>query len=102
MKGQKQMKYGKRYSVEFKKQTVIRVIEGGESSLKVAADLGVNANTVRGWVKTYNENKGQPFVGSGKLRDIDEELRQMQKRLRDLEEENAILKKATAIFARGS
>jgi transposase len=101
MKGPIQVKTGKRYSTEFKKQTVLRVVEGGETSQKVASDLGVNYNTVRGWVKVYNENRSQPFVGSGKLRDIDEELRQMQKRLRDLEEENAILKKATAIFARG-
>jgi transposase len=90
-----------RYSTEFKIQAVKLVVDGGQPSTTVASSLGVNANTVRDWVKTYKENTGQPFVGSGNLRDIDEENRQLRKRLRDLEEENEILKKATVIFARG-
>ena len=51
------------------------MVEGGEPSSAVANALGVNPNTVRDWVKTYKENTGQPFVGSGHLRDIDEENR---------------------------
>jgi len=91
----------KRYSLEFKTEAVKRVIEGGESSAAVARKLGINTNSLRDWVKTYKEDSGQPFVGSGNLRDIDAENRDLRKRLRDLEEENEILKKATAIFARG-
>ena len=48
----------------------------------------------------YNENQEEPFVGSGNLRRDDKAMRDMEKRLRDLEEENAILKKAMGIFAK--
>lgn len=52
------------------------------------------------WVQKYNENQEEPFVGSGNLRRDDKAMRDMEKRLRDLEEENAILKKAMGIFAK--
>lgn len=92
---------GTKYSREFKTGAVKRIVEGGETSARVSRELGVNQNSIRAWVKTYKEDPGQPFVGSGNLRDIEAENWQLRKKVRDLEEENAILKKATAIFARG-
>ena len=91
---------GVKYSTEFKKQAVKRVAEGGETSAAVARELGINANSLRDWLKTYKENKRQPFVGSGNLRDIDAENRRLRKQMRDMAEEIEILKKAAAIFAR--
>jgi len=91
---------GVKYSTEFKKQAVMRVAEGGETSAAVARELGINANSLRDWLKTYKENKRQPFVGSGNLRDIDAENRRLRKQMRDMVEEIEILKKAAAIFAR--
>ena len=46
----------------------------------------------------YKDDPKHAFVGSGNLKPDDEELRDRQKRIRDLEEENAILKKAMRIF----
>jgi transposase len=91
---------GNKYSTEFKVEAVKRVVEGGETSAKVSRELGINTNSLRDWVKTYKEDTGQPFVGSGNLRDMDAENRRLCRELRDLKEENEILKKATAIFAR--
>ena len=93
---------GMKYSIEFKTEAVKKVVQGGEASAAVARQLGINPNSLRDWVKTYKENTGQPFVGSGNLRDIDAENKQLQKRIRDLEEEVEILKKVTVIFARGN
>lgn len=50
--------------------------------------------------KKYNEDQTEPFVGSGNLRSEDKALKELEERLRDLEEENAILKKAMGIFAK--
>ncbi|NLL87677.1 MAG: transposase [Firmicutes bacterium] len=41
----------KQYSVEFKMEAVRRIERTGEAVSKVAADLGVNENTMYGWVK---------------------------------------------------
>lgn len=41
-----------------------------------------------------------PFVRSRNLKPEDQVTRDLQKRLRDLEEENSILKKAMSIFAK--
>ena len=91
---------GKRYSEEFKINAVKRCIENGLPASQVARELGINENTMRHWLRLYNDNPSEPFVGSGNLHTEDQELRKLKKRIRDLEEENEILKKAAAIFAK--
>jgi transposase len=63
----------KRYDVEFKQQAVRLVLE-------------------------LHKPSAQPFVGSGRSRAEDQAARDLQQRIRDFEEENAILKKAMRIF----
>ena len=89
-----------KYSDEYKKEAVKRVINGSDSAAKVSRDLGVNTNSLYTWISKYKEDPGQPFVGSGHLRKDDEGLRQLKKQLRDVQEENEILKKAAAYFAK--
>jgi transposase len=43
----------------------------------------------------------EPFVGRGRLRAEDQQLRDVQRRIRDLEEENAIGKKALRLCTNG-
>ena len=42
----------------------------------------------------------QPFVGSGKLHADDDELRKLRQQVKDLQQENEFLKKASAFFAK--
>ena len=63
-------------------------------------DIWVSEATVRGWVKKYKEHGENAFPGSGNLRPEDEEIRKLKKRLANIEEENAILKKAIRIFTK--
>lgn len=60
----------------------------------------MSQTALRKWIKEYSEHGEQAFPGKGNLRPEDEELRQLKKQLANLQEENAILKKAMAIFAR--
>ena len=53
--------------------------------------------TVRAWVRKFGKSDSDAFPGKGKLHPGDEELREMKKKIKDLEEENLILKKAMAI-----
>ena len=41
-----------------------------------------------------------PIIGSGKLRDDDDELRKLRQQVKDLQQENDFLKKASAFFAK--
>lgn len=90
----------KRYDKEFKLHAVKQVTELNKPSTQVARDLDIAYQTLCKWVQKYKENQAEPFVGSGNLRSDDQAVRDMEKRLRDLEEENAILKKAMGIFAK--
>jgi len=89
-----------KYDPGYKKEVCRRVVEGGESVAKVARELGINENTVHTWKHDYKKSGIDSFPGSGNLRPEDAEMRKLQKELRELREENEILKKAAAYFAK--
>jgi len=90
----------KSYSAEFKMEAVKRLEKTGESMSKVATDLGVKPTTMQGWVNKHRKSPKAPFIGSGHLSPEDEKFHRLEKENRDLKEENDILKKAAAYFAR--
>ena len=90
---------GKRYSDGFKINAVKHCLDRNLTAAQTARELGVNENTMRQWLKNYKQNEEEPFVGSGNLRTEEREIKELKKRIRDLEEENEILKKVAAIFA---
>ena len=93
-------KFHKKFDPEFKKEIVRLVEELGRSPVEVAKDIDVSATTVRRWIREYGTQGDLALPGKGNLHPADEETRRMKKRIKDLEEENAILKKAMAIFAK--
>lgn len=98
MKGM--VKLNKQYSAEFKLEAVKRVERTGEAVARVAADLDVKPTTLHGWIKNYRKSSTVPFPGSGHLTPEDERIRRIEKENRELREENEILKKAAAYFAK--
>lgn len=89
---------GKRYDETFKKETVKYILENNKPVAQVARETGVNTNTLYSWINKYSE---QPEVKAVQTFSTPEaELRALQKQLRDLEEENEILKKAMHYFAK--
>ena len=91
---------GKRFNAEFKIETIKLVTELGQDVNKVASDIGVHPNTIYKWIQLYQKDPQEPFVGSGHQKSADEELRKAKRRVADLEEEVAILKKAITIFTK--
>jgi len=84
------------FTPEFKREAVRLAEERGNKSA-VARELGIHRNLLTTW-KEQLENEGElAFPGKGKAADT--ELAQLQRRLRRVEEENAILKKAVGIFS---
>jgi len=89
---------GKRYDETFKQETVKYILENNKPVAQVARETGINDNTLHGWVKKYSQ---QPEVKAVQTFSTpDAELKALQKQLRDLEEENEILKKAMHYFAK--
>lgn len=88
----------RKYTKEFKEEIVQLVTKQGKTQKEVSEDLSINPSTISKWVSEYSEDRENAFPGNGKLKPNDEEIRLMKKRMKDLEEENAILKKAISIF----
>jgi len=87
------------YSIEFKEEAC-KQVQSGVSAAQVARELGINVNTLYAWMSRFKGHPTEPSVGSGNLHQEDAELRALKRRIRDLEEENGFLKKASAFFAK--
>jgi transposase len=89
---------GNTYTPEFKEQAVKRVIDNSLPIAQVARELGINDTTLGFWVKDCRKKLGrQPLPAE--MPD-QERVRELERRNRELEMENAFLKKAAAYFAR--
>ncbi len=84
------------YTSEFKREAVRLAEERGNMSA-VARELGIHASLLRKWKEQLENEDERAFPGKGKP--ADEELARLHRRLRQVEEENAILKKAVGIFS---
>jgi transposase len=90
------------YDAEFKKEIVKLYKSGERKASSLANEIGVHENTVYKWVEAYSEDPESAFPGSGNLKPENDELRRLQRRVKEQDEEIAILKKAAAYFAKNS
>jgi len=88
------------FDKEYKLMAVKRVKESGKPVAEVARESDMSSNTLHGWMSKLGEHGNDALPGSGNLYSADEELRKLRKEIMDLKEENAILKKAAADFAK--
>ena len=91
---------GKVYDAAYKAEVCKRAVDGGETVSALSRELGISDNTLYTWVTRYRQNNVMPFVGSGHTKPEDMEMKRLQKENRELQEENEILKKAAAYFAK--
>jgi len=82
----------KNYTKEFQDNAVRLASLGDKPVAAVARELGVPEWKLRGWLKRHEQQ-------SGKSSDL-EELRRLHTENKRLKEENEILKKAAAYFAK--
>lgn len=86
---------GKRYTEEFKKETVKQIKEQGYTVNSVSHRLGVSTNSLYTWLKKYGSRSGEFYK---KARE-QEEIKRLKSELKRVTQERDILKKAAAYFA---
>lgn len=69
---------------------------------QAAADLGIGESNLRNWTKAIAALGSQAFAPASQRTDVDAELRRLRERVRILEMERDILKKAATYFAKES
>ena len=96
----------KHYPEQFKADAVaLYRSRPGATIAQIADDLGVNRETLRSWVRADDQRRGAasgpatsaarpPAAGS-----VEEQNAQLRRRIRELEEERDILRKAARYFA---
>lgn len=86
-------KHGTRYDEDFKRTIVNLYQNGGKSQAALCKEYGVSQTALTRWLKQYSTvqtDDGEVLTAK--------QVRELQKRNAQLEEENLILKKAIAIF----
>ena len=89
------------YTKEFKREAV-RLLESGDTDgSALARELGIRRNMLYKWQKEIQDKGESAFAGPGrKPASQESELARLKRENQRLQEENEILKKAAAYFAR--
>ena len=96
------MRKRRRFSREYKRETVRLVTERGVAVVQAARDLGLNATVLSRWVREHAADPAHAFPGEGQQKPDDAELTRLRREVAKLKMERDILKKAAAYFAKES
>ena len=89
----------RKFSNEYKAETVKLIRESDESIGSICQDLGLSSTAVRRWVKQGEIDEGKGPAGAVTTEEL-EELRRLRRENRVLRQEREILVKAAAFFAK--
>lgn len=88
------------YPKEFRRDVVAVARQGDQSIAQVARSFGISESCLNRWLKIADRDDG--VVAAAALPGDDPEKRELRRRNKQLEQENEILRRATAYFARDS
>ena|SRR5689334_22225645 len=89
----------RRFTREFKTQAVRRLLEDGRGLSEVAAELGIGTAQRSTWRTEYLAAGTAEAVAARRAEQA--ETQRLKREVKRLEEENLILRKAAAFFAKG-
>ena len=88
----------RRFTAEYKAEAAKRLEESGKTLQAVAEELGVHPNQLRGWRNEHLAAGSAEVLARQKAEAA--ELGRLRREVKRLEQENEILKRAAAFFAR--
>ena len=91
----------RKFTPEFKADTVRLVRQSGKTIAEIARDLKLTESALRGWVAQADIDEGQGLPGELMMSERDELVR-LRRENKQLQQEREILKKAAAFFAKES
>ena len=86
-----------RYTDEFKKQ-IVNLVNSGKSISETANEYDVAKSTIHKWTRDFNNSSS--FKAKDNMSNIEKELLDAKKELKQLRMENDILKQAALIMGR--
>lgn len=96
----------KPFPKEFRRDVIAVARQGDQSIAAVVRNFGISESCLQRWLKIADREDGlSPQTGDTPARpagqsDLEAENRELRKRAKQLEQENEILRRATAYFAR--
>ena len=95
----------KPFPAEFRRDVIAVARNSDASRAQIARDFGISESCLNRWLKIADrEDKGLVAQGTttgAGAESSEAELRELRRRNRELEQENEVLRRATAYFARG-
>jgi transposase len=93
---------GRTYDLDLREYLVKMVVEEGKKRTEVSREMEVPLGTLTRWVTEYKKKQHAEQTGVEYLTPSEQNQRdkEFENRIRDLQEENEILKKAMHIFAK--
>ena len=85
------------YKQEFRDTAVRLALAGDKTAAAVAEELGIPPRKLYDWTKAWKLKQGK---SNSKSASATESVQTLQKRVKQLEQENEILKQCTAYFAK--
>lgn len=92
----------RRYDAEFKRNAIALANEPGRTNHSVEQSLGISQGLISKWQQQIENDGELAFPGNGieALTPDQKRIRELEKKLKDVEMDRAILKKALAIFSK--
>ncbi len=91
-------KKSRHFSPEFRETAAREVVDKSRRFEDVARDCGVTGQTIRNWVREFRATRA--VADPGLTVDERARLKELERRVRELEEENQFLGKSVAFFAK--
>ena len=90
------------YPKEFRRDVIAVSRQGDETMAQVARSFGISESCLARWLRIADRDDGLAGKPAppGPAGDLEIENRELRKRAKQLEQENVILRRATAYFAR--